>query len=103
MDRSARSLRGDLPTVLRAWIRVNKGTVKGRAVVRLIAEVQRDPESAEIWREGVVGPTPAHHRTIVERAIGRGEVPVPPDVDSDVTLDLIFGAAYTGCSSRTCR
>ena len=96
-DRLARvpdtgSLRGDLLTALRAWIRVNRGTVKGRTLTGLIAEVQRDPELAEIWREGVIGPIRAHHRTIVERAIERGEV--PPDVDSDVVLDLIFGAAY---------
>jgi AcrR family transcriptional regulator len=86
------SLRGDLLASLRAWIRVNKGTVKGRTLVGLIAEVQRDPELAEIWREGVIGPVRAQHRTIVERAIERGEV--LPDVDPDVVLDLIYGAAY---------
>ena len=86
------SLRGDLLTALRAWIRVNKGTVKGRTLVGLIAEVQRDPELAEIWREGVIGPVRAQHRTIVEQAIGRGEV--SPDTDPDVVLDLVFGAAY---------
>jgi len=86
------SLRGDLLASLRAWIRVNKGTVKGRTLVGLIAEVQRDPELAEIWREGVIGPVRAQHRTIVERAIERGEV--LPGVDPDVVLDLIYGAAY---------
>lgn len=86
------SLRGDLLTALRAWIRVNKGTVKGRTLVGLIAEVQRDPELAEIWREGVIGPVRAQHRTIVEQAMGRGEV--SPDTDPDVVLDLVFGAAY---------
>ena len=86
------SLRGDLLADLRTWIRVNKGTVKGRTLVGLIAEVQRDPELAEIWREGVIAPVRAQHRTIVERAIERGEV--PPDTDPDVILDLVFGAAY---------
>jgi hypothetical protein len=69
-----------------------KGTVKGRTLVRLIAEVQRDPESAEIWREGAIAPVRAQHRTIVEQAMGRGEV--SPDTDPDVVLDLVFGAAY---------
>ena len=42
------SLRGDLLAALRAWIRVVKGTVTGRTLVGLIAEVQRDPELAAI-------------------------------------------------------
>ncbi len=86
------SLRGDLLAALRAWIRVVKGTVTGRTLVGLIAEVQRDPELAEIWRESFIGPVRAHHRTMVEKAIERGEV--PPDVDPEVVLDLVYGAAY---------
>ena len=86
------SLRGDLLASLRAWIRVNKGTVKGRTLVGLIAEVQRDPELAEIWREDVIAPVRARHRTIVERAIDRGEV--TPDTDPDVVLDMVYGPAY---------
>jgi AcrR family transcriptional regulator len=86
------SLRGDLLAALRAWIRVVKGTVKGRTLVGLIAEVQRDPELAEIWRKSFIGPVRTQHRTMVERAIAQGEV--SPDVDPDVVLDLIYGAAY---------
>ncbi len=86
------SLRGDLLASLRAWIRVNKGTVKGRTLVGLIAEVQRDPELADIWRQRFMGPVREQHRTIVEQAIERCEV--SPDTDPDVVLDLIYGAAY---------
>lgn len=86
------SLRGDLLAALRAWIRVVKGTVTGRTLVGLIAEVQRDPELAAIWRESFLGPVRAHHRTMVEQAIERGEV--PRDVDPEVVLDLVYGAAY---------
>jgi AcrR family transcriptional regulator len=86
------SLRGDLLAALRAFIRVVKGTVTGRTLVGLIAEVQRDPELAEIWREGFVGRVRNQHRVMVDRAVERGEA--SPDTDSDVVLDLLFGAAY---------
>jgi AcrR family transcriptional regulator len=86
------SLRGDLLALLRGWIRLVKGTVAGRTLVGLIAEVQRDPELAEIWRERFVGPVRAQHRVMFERAVGRGEV--APDTDPEVLLDLVFGAAY---------
>lgn len=86
------SLRGDLLAALRGWIRVVKGTVTGRTLVGLIAEVQRDPELAEIWRERFVGRVRTQHRMIVDRAVERGEV--SPDADPDVMLDLVFGAAY---------
>ena len=89
---SAGSLRADLLAALRAWIRVVKGTVTGRTLVGLIAEVQRDPELAEIWRERFVGPVRTHHRVMVDRAIERGEL--SDDVDAEVVLDLLYGAAY---------
>jgi AcrR family transcriptional regulator len=86
------SLRGDLLAALRAFIRVVKGTVTGRTLAGLIAEVQRDPELAEVWRDGFVGRVRRQHRLMVDRAVQRGEA--SPDVDPDVVLDLLFGAAY---------
>jgi AcrR family transcriptional regulator len=86
------SLRGDLLSLLRGWIRYVKGTVAGRTLVGLIAEVQRDPELAEIWRDRFVGPVRAQHRVMFGRAVERGEA--SPDADPEVLLDLVFGAAY---------
>jgi AcrR family transcriptional regulator len=86
------SLRGDLLVALRSWIKVVKGTVTGRTLVGLIAEVQRDSELAEVWRERFIGPVRDHHRLMVDRGIERGEV--SPDADPDVILDLLYGAAY---------
>jgi AcrR family transcriptional regulator len=86
------SLRGDLLAALRGWIRTVKGTVTGRTLVGLIAEVQRDPDLAEIWRERFVSRVRAQHRLMIDRALGRGEVSA--DIDSDVILDLLFGSAY---------
>jgi AcrR family transcriptional regulator len=86
------SLRGDLLAALRAWIRVVKGTVKGRTLVGLIAEVQRDPELAEIWREQFIGPVRAQRLILVDRAKERGEI--PPDTDPELVLDLVYGGPY---------
>jgi hypothetical protein len=66
--------------------------VTGRTLRSLIAEAQRDPELAEIWREHFIGPVRTHHRTMIDRAVDRGEI--SPSVDPEVVLDLIYGAAY---------
>jgi hypothetical protein len=86
------SLRGDLLSALRGWIKTVKGTVTGRTLVGLIAEVQRDPELAEIWRERFITPVRTHHRVMIDRATERGEVST--DVDPEVVLDLLYGSAY---------
>ena len=86
------SLREDLLAALRGWIRTVKGTVTGRTLVSLIAEVQRDPDLAEIWRERFVTRVRARHRLIFDRALGRGDISA--DFDPDVLLDLVFGPAY---------
>ena len=64
----------------------------GRTLRRLIAEVQRDLELAEIWRERFITLVRAQHRVMVDRAVERGEV--RPDADPDIVLDLLYGAAY---------
>jgi AcrR family transcriptional regulator len=86
------NLRGDLLSSLRTWIRAVKGTATGRTLVGLIAEVQRDPELADVWRDRFVVPVRANHKVMIQRAAQRGEI--PDDVDEDVALDLLFGAAY---------
>jgi hypothetical protein len=47
---------------------------------------------AEIWREQFTGPVRAQHRTMIDRAVERGEV--SPGADPDVVLDLLYGPAY---------
>jgi AcrR family transcriptional regulator len=86
------TLRGDLLAALRAWIRAVKGTATGRILAGLIAEVQRDPGLADDWRNRFVGVVRAQHRTMLERAIMRGEI--APDCDTDAVLDLLYGSAY---------
>jgi AcrR family transcriptional regulator len=86
------SLEGDLVEALTLWSTAVVGTPTGRALVGLIAESQLDEELARGWIERVMRPVRAQHRTMVERAIERGEIPV--DSDIDVIMDLLYGAAY---------
>jgi AcrR family transcriptional regulator len=86
------NFQSDLLTTLRGWIRAVKNTPTGRTLADLIAEVQRDPDLAVMWRERFVGPVRSQFRAIVDRAIARGEIPAA--TDPEVVLDLLFGPAY---------
>lgn len=86
------SFPGDLLADLRAWVRAVRATTIGRTLRGLLAEVQRDPDLADAWKERFVEPMRAQHRAMVERAILRGEV--PPGTDVDFLLDLLYGPAY---------
>jgi hypothetical protein len=64
---------------LRALLRSK--TAAQRAVAAVTGEIASNPELAKAWRQGVAGTLLACTRTIVERAIARGELPVTSDVD----------------------
>jgi AcrR family transcriptional regulator len=86
------TLRGDLLSALRAWIRSVTQTSAGTMLVGMIAEVQQDRALAEEWRDRAVRPVRAQHAIMLDRAISRGEIPA--DTDKDVVIDLLFGPAY---------
>jgi AcrR family transcriptional regulator len=86
------TLRGDLLASLRAWSRAVSKTRAGRMLAGLLAEAQRDPQLAVAWRERVFDPLRAQQKTLVDKAVRRGEIPA--GTDADVVLDLVFGAAY---------
>jgi AcrR family transcriptional regulator len=85
------SLRGDLLSALRAWVRAVTTTPAGRLLAPLIAEAQHDPELHAAWRERVLEPLRQQHRVMLSRAVARGEIPA--STDFEVVLDLFFGAA----------
>ncbi|HEY5263069.1 MAG TPA: TetR/AcrR family transcriptional regulator [Acidimicrobiales bacterium] len=85
-------LEDDLREALTLWAGAVVGTPTGRALVGLIAEAQDDEDLARGWIERVMTPVRDQHRTMVDRAIQRGEIPV--DTDVDVIMDLLYGAAY---------
>jgi AcrR family transcriptional regulator len=85
------TLRGDLVAALRGWVRAVTQTPMGPMLTGLIAAAQYDPELRGAWRDRVLEPLRTQHRIMLDRAIGRGEIPA--SVDRDVILDLFFGAA----------
>ena len=85
------SLRGDLLSALRSWVRAVTETPAGRLLASLIGEAQHDPELHAAWRDRVLEPLRAQHRIMLSRAAARGEI--PPSTDVEVVLDLFFGAA----------
>ena len=86
------ALRDDLLAALRAWVRAVTRTPAGRTLAGLIAEAQHDTELADAWRARVVEPLRAQHRIMLKRAIDRGQLPA--STDTEVALDLLYGAAY---------
>jgi hypothetical protein len=73
------SLSEDMRAFLRALLRSKAGAQ--RAVAAVTGEIASNPELAKAWRHGVAGTLVACVRVIVERAIGRGELPAASDVD----------------------
>jgi AcrR family transcriptional regulator len=86
------TLEDDLREALSLWSATVVGTPTGRALVGLVAEAQLDRDLAQGWIERVMAPVREQHRAMVDRAIGRGEIPAQSDVD--VIMDLLYGAAY---------
>jgi AcrR family transcriptional regulator len=90
--RNTGSLRGDLLSVLRPWVKLVSGRPYARLIAMLIAEVHCDPHFAQLWRDRFVPVRREPVRLIFARAIERGEIPV--DTDVELALDLIYGPLY---------
>jgi AcrR family transcriptional regulator len=86
------SLESDLRVSLTAWARAVVDTPTGRTLVRLVAEAQLDEQLAHSWTERVMTPLRDQHRLMVERAIGREEIPEGSDVEA--IMDMTYGPAY---------
>lgn len=84
-------LEDDLLITLHNWVRTANGTT-GRTLKGLIAEVQRDSELAEAWRDRFVDAVRARHLAMTQRAVSRGEL--DPGSDLELLVDLLFGPAY---------
>lgn len=91
-DPDTGNLRDDLLGLLRSWVRAVRQPATGRTLKGLIAEVQRDPELAEAWRDRFVGRLRATHLVVLQRAIDRGEL--APEANTGLLLDLLYGPAY---------
>jgi AcrR family transcriptional regulator len=90
--RDTGSLRGDLLSLLRPWVRLAGSRPYGRVVAALLTESQTDPVFAAEYRQRFVEPRRDQGREILRRAIERGEV--PPGTKVEVALDLLYGPIY---------
>lgn len=90
--RDTGSLRGDLLSLLRPWVRLAGRRPYGRAIAALVTEAQTDPAFAREYRERFVEPRRDQARAIFRRAIERGEIPAGTKIE--VALDLLYGPVY---------
>ncbi len=90
--RNTGTLRGDLLSLLRPWVRRVGQRDYGPVIARLISEAHTDPEFAEEYRTRFIGPRRDSGRAVLARAIDRGEIPA--DTDTEVALDLLYGPLY---------
>jgi len=86
------TLRGDLLALLRPWLRRVKARPYARVLGAFIAKAHSDPAFAADYLARVVTPRRDIARTVVDRAIERGEIRA--DTPVDVALDVIYGAIY---------
>ena len=90
--RDTGSLRGDLLSLLRPWVRLAGGRPYGRAIAALVSEAQADPEFGREYRARFVEPRREQARVILRRAVERGEIPA--STRTEVALDLLYGPVY---------
>jgi AcrR family transcriptional regulator len=90
--RDTGSLRGDLLSLLRPWVRLASKRPYGRAIAALVTEAQTDPAFAQQYRARFVEPRREQARAIFRRATERGEIPA--DTKIEVALDLLYGPVY---------
>jgi AcrR family transcriptional regulator len=91
-QRRTDSLREDLLTRFRPWLRQLRRRPYGRVVAGLVAEAQTNPEFADLYRKEFVAPRREATRELLARARDRGEIGT--DTNLDVTLDLLYGPIY---------
>jgi AcrR family transcriptional regulator len=90
--RDTGSLREDLLSLLRPWVRRVGRRSYGPVIARLITEAQTDRRFGEEWRSRFIGPRRDAGREVFARAIRRGEI--PGDTNVEVALDLLYGPLY---------
>ena len=80
------SVRRDMLSYLRALIRYRRA--QSDAIAALASEILANRELADAFRQKLVGGLTSGFRTIVERAVGRGELPAATDVELVAALPM---------------
>jgi AcrR family transcriptional regulator len=82
----------DLQARLRRFVRLMSAQQFGRILADLLAEVQSDLEMADAYHEHLQEPLRAQSRTILTRAVDRGELAARTDIEA--ALDLLYGPLF---------
>ncbi len=85
-------LRQDLLTVGNGIVDTLAHSPAGAVISALAADLMRDPDMAEQFRDQVIRPRRSAVTQILRRAADRGEL--PSDVDIDLLLDVYAGAVF---------
>ena len=83
------SVRGDLVGLLEQMARLLSGTVPGRALPRMVAEVAEGTSVGRAYAEQVIGPRRAMFAIVLRRGIERGELSA--DLDVALAIDVLMG------------
>jgi rhodanese-related sulfurtransferase len=86
------SLRVDLYSLLRPWIRLLNEKPYAPVVATILAKVQTDARFAEEYRTRLIGRRRELARVIMQRAIESGEIAAGTNVE--LALDLLYGPVY---------
>ena len=90
--RETGSPRDDLVALLGSWSRLAGARPYGRVIAGLLGKAQADPAFALEYRSRFVEPRRERARAILRRAVDSGQL--PPDVDVELALDLLYGPIY---------
>jgi AcrR family transcriptional regulator len=86
------NLRQDLLTVGNGIVETLAHTPAGAVISALAADLMRDPDMAEQFRDQVIRPRRSAVTQILRRAADRGEL--PSDLDIELLLDVYAGAVF---------
>ncbi len=85
-------LRQDLLAVIRGIVQIFASSPEGAVIPALAADVMRDPEMAEKFRNQMIRPRRSAVTELLRRAADRGDL--PSDVDTELLLDVSAGAVF---------
>jgi AcrR family transcriptional regulator len=85
-------LRRDLLTAVRRVVHTFARTPEGAVIPALAADLLSDPPLAEQFRRQIIRPRRSAVVEVLLRATARGDL--PPDVDTDLLLDVYAGAVF---------
>ena len=90
--RDTGNLRTDLIQAVQRVISVLTKGVEGAIIPAMTADLVRDPDVAELFRDRILRPRRAVVAEMINRAVARGEL--PEDLDASLVLDLCVGAIF---------